>query len=98
MGEILNPHDLIIRPLMTEKSTSLREDQNKVCFVVRRDANRKSIRQAVEETLNVKVKSVNVLNMIGKTKRLNRFVGKRADWKKAIVTLEEGEKIDFFEV
>ncbi len=94
----MNPHDLIIRPLMTEKSTSLREDQNKVCFVVRRDANRKSIRQAVEETLNVKVKSVNVLNMIGKTKRLNRFVGKRADWKKAIVTLEEGEKIDFFEV
>lgn len=66
--------------------------------MVRRDANRKSIRQAVEETLNVKVKSVNVLNMIGKTKRLNRFVGKRADWKKAIVTLEEGEKIDFFEV
>lgn len=93
----MNPHDLIIRPLMTEKSTLLREEENKVCFVVRRDANRKSIRQAVEETLNVKVKSVNVLNMIGKTKRLNRFVGKRADWKKAIVTLEKDEKIDFFE-
>lgn len=97
MGEILNPHDLIVRPLMTEKSTFLREEENKVCFVVRRDANRKSIRQAVEDTLNVKVKRVNVLNMVGKTKRLNRFVGKRADWKKAIVTLEKDEKIDFFE-
>jgi len=93
----LNSHDVIIRPLMTEKSTFLREEANKVCFVVRRDANRKTIHQAVEETLNVKVKSVNVLNMIGKTKRMNRFVGKRADWKKAIVTLEEGEKIDFFD-
>ncbi len=93
----MNSHDVIIRPLMTEKSTFLREEENKVCFVVRRDANRKTIHQAVEETLKVKVKSVNVLNMIGKTKRLNRFTGKRADWKKAIVTLEKGEKIDFFE-
>ena len=93
----MNSHDVIIRPLMTEKSTFLREEENKVCFVVRREANRKTIRQAIEETLNVKVKNVNVLNMIGKTKRLNRFVGKRADWKKAIVTLEKGEKIDFFE-
>lgn len=93
----MNSHDIIIRPLMTEKSTLLREEENKVCFVVRRNANRKTILQAVEETMNVKVKQVNVLNMVGKTKRMNRFVGKRADWKKAIVTLEEGEKIDFFE-
>ena len=93
----MNSHDLIIRPLMTEKSTALREEQNKVCFVVRRSANRVLVRQAVEETLNVKVKSVNIMNMVGKTKRLNRFVGKRSDWKKAVVTLEEGEKIDFFE-
>ncbi len=93
----MNPHDLIVRPLLTEKSTLIREQENKVCFVVRKDANRKTVQRAVEETLNVKVKKVNILNMIGKKKRLNRFVGKRADWKKAIVTLEQGQKVDFFE-
>jgi len=93
----MNPHDLIIRPLLTEKSTSIREKDNKVCFVVRSDANRKSILQAVEETLNVKVKKVNILNMTGKLKRLNRFVGRRPSWKKAIVTLEKDQKVDFFE-
>ena len=97
MGESVNLYDLIVRPLVTEKSTALREQNNKVCFVVRRAANREQIKSAVEATLNVKVKKVNVLNMIGKTKRLNRFTGKRADWKKAIVTLEEGEKVDLFE-
>lgn len=93
----MNPHDLIIRPLLTEKSTSLRETHNKFCFVVHRDANRTEVRKAVEETLNVKVKAVHLLNMIGKKKSLNRFVGKRPDWKKAIVTLKEGEKLDLFE-
>lgn len=93
----MNPHDLIVRPLITEKSTAIREQSNKICFVVRRDANRVSIKSAVESALNVKVKKVNILNMIGKTKRLNRFEGKRPDWKKAIVTLEAGEKVDFFE-
>lgn len=93
----MNPHDIILRPLMTEKSTFLREQENKVCFVVRRGVNKKAVHFAIEETLNVKVKKVHVLNMIGKKKRLNRFVGKRADWKKAIVTLEKGEKIDLFE-
>ena len=90
-------YDLIIRPLVTEKSTYLREQENKVCFVVRSSANRVEIKSAIEKTLNVKVKKVRVFNMIGKTKRLNRFVGKRPDWKKAIVTLEKGEKVDFFE-
>jgi len=93
----MNQFDLIIRPLVTEKSTYLREQENKVCFVVKASANRIEIKSAIEATLNVKVKKVGVLNMRGKTKRLNRFVGKRADWKKAIVTLEKGEKVDFFE-
>lgn len=93
----MNAHDLILRPLVTEKSTAMREDENKVCFVVRRDVNRVEIKSAIEATLKVKVKKVNVLNMTGKTKRLNRFVGKRTDWKKAIVTLYEGEKVDLFE-
>lgn len=93
----MSPYDLIIRPLVTEKSTALREQGNKVCFVVHQEANRNSIKWAVEETLNVKVEKVHVLNMIGKTKRLNRFEGKRPDWKKAIVTLKKGEKLDLFE-
>lgn len=93
----MNPHDLIVRPLITEKSTSLREQENKVCFIVRREANRKLIKTAVEATLKVKVEKINILNMLGKTKRMNRFEGKRPDWKKAIVTLKKGEKIDLFE-
>ncbi len=93
----MNSHDVILRPLITEKSTAVREQYNKVCFVVRENANRVQIKSAVESALNVKVKKVNVMNMVGKTKRLNRFVGKRPDWKKAIVTLHEGEKVDFFE-
>jgi large subunit ribosomal protein L23 len=64
---------------------------------VRREANRTEVKQAIESALSVKVKKVHIINMIGKTKRLNRFVGKRADWKKAIVTLKKGEKLDLFE-
>lgn len=93
----MNRHDLIIRPLLTEKSTALREAHRKFCFVVRQEANRKEVKRAIEETLNVKVEKVHILNVLGKEKRLNRFVGKRPDWKKAIVTLKEGEKLDLFE-
>ena len=93
----MNRHDLIVRPLLTEKSTLLREAHNKVSFVVRSNANRKEVKKAVEETLNVKVDKVHILNVGGKEKRLNRFVGKRPDWKKAIVTLKKGEKLAIFE-
>lgn len=93
----MNRHDLIVRPLLTEKSTLLREGLNKVSFVVRPDANRKEVKKAVEETLNVKVDKVHILNVGGKEKRLNRFVGRRPDWKKAIVTLKKGEKLEIFE-
>lgn len=93
----MNRHDLIIRPLLTEKSTSLREGLNKFSFVVRPNANRKEVKKAVEETLNVKVEKVHILNVGGKEKRLNRFVGKLPDWKKAIVTLKKGEKLELFE-
>ncbi len=93
----MNSYDLLVRPLVTEKSTSLRENENKVSFVVRREANRNQVKSAIESTLGVKVVKVNVLNMTGKTKRMNRFEGKRPDWKKAIATLEKGEKLDLFE-
>lgn len=91
------PYEILIQPLLTEKITAMREQANKVGFLVRRDANRIEIKQAVEAALKVKVERVHVLNMMGKTKRLGRFSGKRPDWKKAIVTLKEGEKLELYE-
>lgn len=90
-------HDVLLRPLLTEKITAMRERENTVGFLVRRDANRIQIKQAVESLLKVKVERVNVLNVRGKTKRLGRFVGKRPDWKKAFVKLKEGEKLELYE-
>ncbi len=90
-------HDVLVRPLLTEKITAMRERGNKVGFVVRAEANRIQIKRAVESALKVRVERVNVLNVMGKTKRLGRFAGKRPDWKKAIVTLKEGEKLEMYE-
>ena len=90
-------HQVLIQPLLTEKITALREQGNTVGFLVHPDANKSKIRQAVESLLKVKVSRVNVVNIRGKVKRLGRFVGKRSDWKKAFVTLKEGEKLELFE-
>lgn len=90
-------HDVLVQPLLTEKITAMRESANKVGFLVNRDANRIEVKRAVEAALNVKVAKVNILNIMGKTKRLGRFSGKRPDWKKAIVTLKEGEKLELYE-
>ena len=89
--------EIIVRPLVTEKISVLQESENKVAFVVDRSANKIEIRKAVEDKFNVKVKKVATVNMSGKLKRMGRFVGKRSNWKKAIVTLHEGFQIDFFE-
>jgi large subunit ribosomal protein L23 len=88
---------VLVRPLLTEKMTALRESANQVGFLVRADANRVQIKQAVESLLKVKVERVNVLTVKGKVKRLGRFAGKRSDWKKAIVTLKKGEKLELYE-
>lgn len=88
---------VLIRPLLTEKITGLREKTNTVGFVVHRDANRIQIRQAIETLLKVKVDKINVMNIRGKIKRLGRFSGRRSDWKKALVTLKEGEKLEMYE-
>ncbi len=88
---------VIIRPLLTEKNAALKENDNRVVFEVAPDANKIEIKKAVEEAFQVSVKSVNVLNVRGKLKRLGRKVGRRRDWKKAIVTLKEGSTIEFFE-
>ncbi len=89
--------DVLVRPLLTEKITAMREKGNKVGFLVRLDANRIEIKRAVESVLKVRVERVNVLTVIGKTKRLGRFAGKRPNWKKAIVTLKKGEKLEMYE-
>jgi large subunit ribosomal protein L23 len=89
--------EIIVRPIVTEKISVLQESENKVAFVVDRNANKIEIRKAVEDKFNVKVKKVATVNMNGKLKRMGRFVGKRSNWKKAIVTLQEGFQIDFFE-
>ena len=93
----MNRHDIIISPLVTEKSTLLRETQNQYSFVVRSDVNRSEVKKALEETLSIKVTKVRIINCLGKEKRLNRFIGRRPDWKKAVVTLQEGQKLTIFE-
>ena len=93
----LNQHDILVRPLLTEKITLLRDQKNCVSFVVDSKATRIQVRRAVESVLKVRVHSVNIMNVKGKPKRQGRFIGKRANWRKAIVTLKEGEKVELYE-
>lgn len=93
----MNLYDSIIRPLTTEKTTLQKDTNNQYSFEVHPDTNRVAIRKAVESIFNVNVKKVNIINVKGKVKQRGRIVGKRKDWKKAIVTLKSGESIDFFE-
>ncbi len=88
---------VIQRPLITERCTVLRDTANQYFFQVDPAANKHEIKQAVELFFGVKVSSVRTMNMRGKVKRLGRFSGKRADWKKAIVTLGEGDTIEIFD-
>jgi len=88
---------VIIRPLITEKSTIQKETQNQIALRVDPGANKIDIGRAVEEAFKVKVTKVRTMNMQGKKKRMGRHSGKRSDWKKAIVTLAPGERIEFFE-
>ena len=90
-------HSILRRPIVTEKTTILKEDNNQVAFQVRKDANKIEIREAVEKMLGVKVTGVNTLINRGKSRRMGRNVGKASNWKKAIVTLEAGSEIEFFE-
>ena len=92
----MDARDILIRPLITEKSTALMAE-GKYVFVVAKAANKIEIAKAVAEIFNVKVDSVNTVNMTGKMKRMGRNVGKRSDYKKAVVKLAAGETIEFFE-
>jgi len=90
-------YDIIKRPLITEKTSIQKEAANQVSFEVDRRSNRVEIKRAIEKIFNVRVSSVKTMQVKGKTKQRGRIVGKRKDWKKAIVTLLPGERIDFFE-
>ena len=91
------PYDLIRRPLITEKTNIQKESYNQITFEVDRNANRVEIKRAIQDIFNVKVASVKTMQVKGKTKQGGRIIGKRRDWKKAIVKLMPGERIDFFE-
>lgn len=90
-------YEIIKRPVITEKTSIQKEDHRQVTFEVDRRANRVEIRRAVEQLFNVRVAAVRTAQVKGKVKQRGRIVGKRRDWKKAIVTLMPGERIDFFE-
>ncbi len=92
----MEARDILIRPIVTEKSTALME-QGKYTFRVPLAATKIQIRQAVEQVFKVKVQAVNTMRYEGKLKRMGRTQGRRSDWKKAIVTLKPGETIELFE-
>jgi large subunit ribosomal protein L23 len=88
---------VIKRPIITEKSTIARDEENKYFFEVDRSANKIEIANAVEKLFKVKVLNVSTMNMLGKKKRMGRVAGKKRDWKKAIVTLAAGDRIEVYE-
>jgi large subunit ribosomal protein L23 len=93
----MKQYDIIRGPLVTEKTTLQKELNNQVTFKVDKRANRVEIKDAIEKNFNIKVQKVRTVQVKGKVKQRGRIIGKRADWKKAIVSLMPGQRIDFFE-
>jgi len=93
-----DPYSIILRPVVTEKSMGEKELMNKVAFEVHPKANKQEIKSAVEKLFDVKVLKVNTVRVKGKKRRMGRVEGKKKDWKKAIVTLAPGHRIELFEV
>jgi len=92
----MNEMNILLRPVVTEKATSLQENLNQYVFEVAREANKIQIKKAVESRFKVKVIGVRTMRLSGKLKRLGRFTGRRASWKKAVISLEKDAKIDLF--
>ncbi len=90
-------YDVLKRPLITEKGTLIREHANVVVFEVDRDATKAEVKIAVEKIFSVKVEGVRTAIVRGKSARMGRFAGRKRNWKKAFVTLKEGDQIEFFE-
>jgi large subunit ribosomal protein L23 len=93
----MSAEGLIISPLITEKGTLASEQANQVVFRVRPDASKDQIRNAVEDLFKVTVLKVRTSNFLGKERRRGRTIGRRPNWKKAYLTLKEGDRIEFFE-
>ncbi|MCP3941927.1 MAG: 50S ribosomal protein L23 [Desulfobacteraceae bacterium] len=93
----MREYDIIRGPLVTEKTTLQKEINNQLTFKVDKTANRVEIKEAVEKNFNTKVKQVRTIQVKGKVKQRGKIIGKKKDWKKAIVTLMPGQRIDFFE-
>ncbi|MDA8133857.1 MAG: 50S ribosomal protein L23 [Desulfobacteraceae bacterium] len=90
-------YDIVRGPVVTEKTTLQKDTSNQVTLRVDKNANRVEIKDAVEKNFNTKVKQVRTIQVKGKVKQRGKIIGKRKDWKKAIITLMPGQKIDFFE-
>jgi len=90
-------NDIISQAILSEKSTIIKEKENRYVFKVNPLANKLEIKKAIESAFGVKILDIKTINVKGKTKRLGRFVGKRSSWKKAIVRLKEGNSIEIFE-
>jgi len=93
----MNEYDIVLRPIITEKSSLLKDNTNQYVFEVRRDANKIEIRKAIEKLFKVKVLSVQVSMMDGKVRKVGRFSGKKPDWKKAVIKVSPKDKITIFE-
>ena len=93
-----DPYKIILKPIITEKSTLMKEKNHEICFEVAYKANKIEIREATEKLFNVKVDRVRIVKKHGKTRRVGRNTGRKKDWKKAYVKLKKGEKmIEYFE-
>jgi large subunit ribosomal protein L23 len=93
----VNAQQIIQKPLVTERSMVIRDTQNKYVFKVHPDSTKSEIRKAIQDLFSVKVTAVATMNVMGKPKRLGRSSGRRADWKKAIVTVAAGQKIEIYD-
>ena len=93
----IQPYKILLKPLLSEKSNLLREGNNQVVFEVAQDANKQTIKAAVEQAFKVTVESVRTSVVRGKFKTVGRYQGKKSNWKKAVVSLKAGDKIDLFE-
>ncbi len=95
---MMDPYKIVIRPVITEKSTLLKEKNREVCFEVDPRANKSEIKKAAEQLFKIKVERVRIQNKKGKKRRVGRSEGRKKDWKKAYIKLKEGEKmIEYFE-
>lgn len=92
-----NNRPVLVHPLLTEKMMVLQDERNQYGFVVAKAANKLEIKSAVEKQFNVTVEDVRTMNVIGKLKRQGKFVGRRSSWKKAVITLKQGDRIELVE-